>query len=82
MAAFWNEKQQTRIPFVDAFNEAIRGSEQVVLLIGTLAVGWATAGAVWVGVQQGFVGSVLGTVVWSCAVGVRAWYVGKVGWGL
>lgn len=39
MAGFWNEREQTRIPLVKDFNEAIRGSEKVVLLLGTLGLG-------------------------------------------
>ena len=31
MASFWNDRTQTRVPFVEKFNEAIRGSEQVVV---------------------------------------------------
>ena len=62
MASFWNESKQTRIPFVEKFNEAIRGSEKVVWLLGTLSFAWLASGAVWVGVGEG-VGE------WGCGIG-------------
>lgn len=46
MAAFWNESEQTRIPFVEKFNEAIRGSEQVVRVLGGLGLVWGAVGLV------------------------------------
>ncbi|KAH7402364.1 hypothetical protein DE146DRAFT_788051 [Phaeosphaeria sp. MPI-PUGE-AT-0046c] len=50
MAAFWNEKVQTRVPFVQKFNDAVRGSEQVVQILGALCGCWVVAGVAWVGV--------------------------------
>lgn len=47
MGAFWNEKEQTRVPFVQKFNEAIKGSEQVVGVLSTLSAVWGVAGVVW-----------------------------------
>jgi hypothetical protein len=77
MANFWNDTQQTRIPFVEKFNEAIRGSEKVVLLLGTLSISWATAAAVWVGTGNG----ILGLAVWGVVVGGRVWSIrGELGW--
>ena len=70
MASFWNDSQQTRIPFVEKFNEAIRGSEKVVLLLGTLSIGWAAAGVVWLGVASGGNG-ILGLAVWALVMGGR-----------
>lgn len=40
---FWNEKQQTRVPFVQKFNEAIRGSEAERNVLGLLAWMWGAA---------------------------------------
>ncbi|EUC41324.1 hypothetical protein COCMIDRAFT_29865 [Bipolaris oryzae ATCC 44560] len=78
MAGFWNEREQTRIPLVKDFNEAIRGSEKVVLLLGTLGVGWGVAAGLWVvGMGEG----VVGLVIWGVAVGARAWGIaGEMGW--
>lgn len=47
MANFWNEKEQTRVPFVQKFNDAVRGSEQVVSILGLLTASWAVTGAGW-----------------------------------
>jgi hypothetical protein len=47
MANFWNEKEQTRVPFVQKFNDAVRGSEQVVSILGLLTAAWAVTGAGW-----------------------------------
>jgi hypothetical protein len=47
MAAFWNEKEQTRVPFVQKFNDAVRGSEQVVQILGLLGASWAVTAAGW-----------------------------------
>jgi hypothetical protein len=47
MANFWNEKVQTRIPFVQKFNDAVRGSEQVVKILGALTASWVIAGLGW-----------------------------------
>ncbi|KAH7136077.1 hypothetical protein B0J11DRAFT_519871 [Dendryphion nanum] len=41
---FWNEKEQTRIPFLQKFNDAVRGSERVVQVLGLLAWTWAGIG--------------------------------------
>jgi hypothetical protein len=81
MANFWNDTQQTRIPFVEKFNEAIRGSEKVVLLLGTISISWATAAAVWVGTANGGNG-LLGLAVWGLVVGGRIQSImGSMGWG-
>lgn len=78
MAGFWNEREQTRIPLVKDFNEAIRGSEKVVLLLGTLGLGWGVAAGVWVvGMGEGL----MGLAVWVVAVGARVWGIaGEMGW--
>lgn len=47
MANFWNEKEQTRVPFVQKFNDAVRGSEQVVSILGLLGAAWAVTGVGW-----------------------------------
>lgn len=47
MAAFWNEKVQTRVPFVQKFNDAVRGSEEVVSILGVLGGCWVVAGLGW-----------------------------------
>ena len=81
MANFWNDKEQTRIPFVEKFNEAIRGSERVVLLLGTLCTSWAVAGAVWLGVANGG-SAVLGLAVWGLVMGGRVSGIKEgMGWG-
>ncbi|KAF1834778.1 hypothetical protein BDW02DRAFT_322286 [Decorospora gaudefroyi] len=80
MARFWNESKQAKVPFVDKFNEAIRGSEKVVLLLGTLSQAWAVTGMVWFGMANG--GSVLlGLATWGLAVGGRVVYIAAdMGW--
>ncbi|KAF1936500.1 hypothetical protein EJ02DRAFT_358985 [Clathrospora elynae] len=78
MANFWNESKQTRIPFVEKFNEAIRGSEKVVLVLGTLSIGWTVAGAVWAAMANGLPGA-LGVAVWGLAVGYRVMYMVQQG---
>ena len=47
MAAFWNEGSQVKVPFVEKFNEAIKGSEQVVGVLGLLSLAWVGVGALW-----------------------------------
>jgi hypothetical protein len=47
MAAFWNDREQVRIPFVDKFNDAVRGSERVVWILGVLSASWGVAGVGW-----------------------------------
>lgn len=75
MANFWNDSTQTRIPFVEKFNQAIRGSEKVVWLLGTLSMGWAGAALVWAVVGQGWT---VGThVLWALPMGLRMWYVAQ-----
>jgi hypothetical protein len=81
MANFWNDNKQARIPFVEKFNEAIRGSEKVVLLLGTLSMGWAVAGAVWLGVANGANG-ILGLALWALVMGGRVSSIKEgMGWG-
>ncbi len=72
MGSFWNDKEQTRIPFVEKFNEAVRGSEKVVWILGTLSLGWAVAGGVFMAVDKGVVTSATGLAAWVSVVGVRA----------
>ncbi|KAL5116435.1 hypothetical protein ACEQ8H_005671 [Pleosporales sp. CAS-2024a] len=52
MGAFWNDKEQTRVPFVHKFNDAVRGSGQVVGLLGMLGVAWGITGLAWVAMAQ------------------------------
>ncbi|KAI8936658.1 hypothetical protein NX059_007055 [Plenodomus lindquistii] len=66
MNRFWNDSTQTRVPFLEKFNEAIRGSEKVVWALGTLGVGWGAAAIVWW--MKG------GNGIWGFAVGLRVWY--------
>jgi hypothetical protein len=47
MAQFWNEGNQVQVPFVEKFNEAIKGSEQVVGVLGLLSLAWLAAGVMW-----------------------------------
>jgi len=47
MAMFWNEGNQVQVPFVEKFNEAIKGSEQVVGVLGLLSLAWGGVGALW-----------------------------------
>ncbi|KAI4714445.1 hypothetical protein J4E89_000125 [Alternaria sp. Ai002NY15] len=80
MNNFWNDRNQTKIPFVEKFNEAIRGSELVVLLLGTLSLGWAAAGGVWAGMANGGSG-ILGLGVWGLVVGGRVMSIApQMGW--
>jgi hypothetical protein len=46
MGNFWNSSIQTRIPFVEKFNDAQRGSERVVGVLG-FGLLWGRAG--WMG---------------------------------
>ncbi|KAF2024949.1 hypothetical protein EK21DRAFT_77584 [Setomelanomma holmii] len=55
MANFWNEKEQTHVPFVQKFNDAIRGSEQVVFLLGALGASWALSGVGWAMTAKGWI---------------------------
>lgn len=80
MANFWNESNQTRIPFVEKFNEAVRGSEKVVWILGTLSFGWAAASAVWASMEIGWISG--GNIVWGLVVGCRVFYMLKLGWGI
>ncbi|KAF7453128.1 hypothetical protein A1F94_011819 [Pyrenophora tritici-repentis] len=80
MANFWNDNTQTRVPFVEKFNEAIRGSKQVVLLLGTLCLAWGAAGGIWAGMANGGSG-MLGLAVWGLVVGGRVASIApKMGW--
>lgn len=76
MANFWNESTQTKIPFVEKFNDAVRGSEKVVWILGTLSLAWGSAGVVWA-VNGGW----LGTLVWAGVTGVRTVFMLNQGWG-
>jgi hypothetical protein len=55
MANFWNESNQTRVPFVQKFNDAVRGSEQVVRLLGALSTSWVLAGLGWGAMAKGWI---------------------------
>jgi hypothetical protein len=55
MASYWNEANQTRVPFLQKFNDAVRGSEQVVSLLGSLCALWAGAGLLWAVMGQGWI---------------------------
>jgi hypothetical protein len=73
MANFWNESKQTKIPFVEKFNDAIRGSERVVAILETLAFSWGVAGCVWA-LDWGM----LGVGIWGgVAVARSAWMVNQ-----
>lgn len=75
MADFWNESKQTKIPFVEKFNDAIRGSERVVLVLENLAFSWGVAGCVW---ALGWGG--LGVGVWGGVAAARgAWAFNQAG---
>lgn len=76
MANFWNEGKQTKIPFVEKFNDAIRGSEKVVLILETLSFSWGAAGCVW---ALGWGG--LGLGVWGVVAGARTAWMANKGWG-
>jgi hypothetical protein len=54
MANFWNEKNQTRVPFVQKFNDAVRGSEQVVSILGALCASWVVSGVGWAAMGKGW----------------------------
>ena len=47
MSRFWNPETQIQVPMVERFNEAIRGSEAVVRLLGVMFWTWVEAGVVW-----------------------------------
>jgi hypothetical protein len=70
MANFWNDSTQTRIPFVQKFNEAIRGSEKVVEILTTLALSWGVAG-LWWGLAGSGIGG--GIIPYVLVVGLRTW---------
>ncbi|KAJ4993606.1 hypothetical protein SVAN01_00660 [Stagonosporopsis vannaccii] len=75
MRDFWNESTQTKIPFVEKFNDAIRGSERVVLVLETLAFSWGVAGCVWALAWGG-----LGVGVWGGVAAARgAWAFNQLG---
>ncbi|KAJ4304804.1 hypothetical protein N0V90_000332 [Kalmusia sp. IMI 367209] len=44
MKSFWNEKEQVQVPLMGKFNQAVRGSEEVVQLLGGIAAAWVAAG--------------------------------------
>ncbi|KAF2020398.1 hypothetical protein BU24DRAFT_360858 [Aaosphaeria arxii CBS 175.79] len=44
MAGFWNEKEQTRVPFLEKFNDAVRGSERERDLVWGIAGCWVAVG--------------------------------------
>ncbi|PSN67680.1 hypothetical protein BS50DRAFT_450499, partial [Corynespora cassiicola Philippines] len=46
MANFWNDRNQTQVPFMTQFNEAIKGSETVVGMLSVSAVVWGVIGVV------------------------------------
>ncbi|KAF2824881.1 hypothetical protein CC86DRAFT_371369 [Ophiobolus disseminans] len=55
MANFWNDSVQTRVPFVQKFNDAIRGSEQVVRILGALSAAWGVATVGWAAMGWGWI---------------------------
>ncbi|KAH8701306.1 hypothetical protein GQ44DRAFT_717843 [Phaeosphaeriaceae sp. PMI808] len=55
MAAFWNESNQTRIPFMEKFNDAVRGSEKVVRVLGAASTSWGLSAAGWAAMGQGWI---------------------------
>lgn len=65
VARFWNEKEQTRVPFVQKFNEAVKGSEKESGILGMLAWSWAIAAVNLVFGFKGLIGGVLGVVVYT-----------------
>ncbi|KAH7382190.1 hypothetical protein BKA66DRAFT_463966 [Pyrenochaeta sp. MPI-SDFR-AT-0127] len=84
MANFWNESNQTRIPFLKKFNEAVRGSENVVLHLGTLSIAWVGPGIAWLAMKQGLIlaGKIV-LMVWAVALGTRIMYVcNEMGWSV
>ncbi|KAF2713051.1 hypothetical protein K504DRAFT_356745, partial [Pleomassaria siparia CBS 279.74] len=44
MQRFWNDRVQTQVPFVETFNKAIKGSEELVTVLQWTALGWAGTG--------------------------------------
>ncbi|KZM23458.1 hypothetical protein ST47_g5395 [Ascochyta rabiei] len=76
MANFWNEGKQTKIPFVQKFNDAIRGSEKVVLILETLSFSWGAAGCVW---ALGW--GAVGVGIWGVVAGARTAWMFNQGWG-
>ena len=76
MGNFWNESKQTKVPFVQKFNDAIRGSEKVVLILETLSFSWGIAGCVWA-LNWG----ALGVGLWAGVAGARTAWMFNQGWG-
>ncbi|KAF1922763.1 uncharacterized protein M421DRAFT_77318 [Didymella exigua CBS 183.55] len=74
MANFWNESKQTKIPFVEKFNDAIRGSERVVAILETLAFSWGVAGCVWALDWE-----LLGVGIWGGVTAARSVWMVKHG---
>ncbi|OSS52063.1 hypothetical protein B5807_03505 [Epicoccum nigrum] len=70
MSGFWNEGTQARVPFLEGFNDAVRGSEAVVGVLDLLVWSWAVAGGVWLADL-----GALGVGVWAGVVGARGVWV-------
>ncbi|KAF2106133.1 hypothetical protein BDV96DRAFT_617519 [Lophiotrema nucula] len=70
---FWNMKNQAQVPFVEKFNEAIRGSEDAKKALGVLAWGWGVSGVCWwIGSLWGLEGLIVGGAL------AGAWQAGFV----
>ena len=76
MSRFWNESTQVKIPFLENFNDAIRGSEAVVSVLELLAFSWGIAGCVWA-LDWG----ALGVGIWAGVVGARGVWAMQQGGG-
>lgn len=67
MGQFWNDRNQVQVPFVEKFNEAIKGSELVVKVLDLLLFGWF----------HGAYLLLLGSDSW---LGLLAYAVSNAGW--
>lgn len=65
-----------KIPFLENFNDAIRGSEGVVGVLELLAFSWGIAGCVWM-LDWG----TLGVGLWAGVLGARGVWALKEGEG-
>ncbi|KAF2729193.1 hypothetical protein EJ04DRAFT_580818 [Polyplosphaeria fusca] len=69
---FWNAKNQVQVPFVEKFNEAVRGSEDVRKMLGILAWAWSLITFDWA-IGKGTGLEYVGTAILA-VVALRGWY--------
>jgi hypothetical protein len=75
MGNFWNPSKQIQIPFLQNFNEAIRGSELMVRCLRELGVSWTASVALW-WFQEVVEDRALGTLVVYPSLALYIWRYG------